>query len=278
MYRIDNATAVPNATGIPTPSAPGVNVNGFFTAGNPATGTPATIVDQDWANAVQEEIAECIEGNNLTLSKTNHNQLFQAMMGGPGKNERYYTASTTLTVPAGITLNEVECWGAGGGAGGVTGTAQSSGGTGGAYARKVVSVTPGQVITITIGAAGTGGVGATNGGTGGTTSFGALLSAPGGGPGFGSSSGGQSTTSAGTAGATSGALNLPGYSGSGGAPNTGGGAGGGSPMGIAGAPAGSAGGTGAAGLVPGGGGAGTSSSGASQNGGAGGGGLCIVKW
>ena len=76
MYRIDNATAVPNGSGLPTPGAVGPNVNGFFTNGG---GSNGTIVDGDWANAVQEEIAGVIEAASLVLSKTNHLQLLAAI-------------------------------------------------------------------------------------------------------------------------------------------------------------------------------------------------------
>lgn len=77
-----------------------------------------------------------------------------------------YTANGSYTVPAGVTQITVECWG-GGGRGG---TRQSSngaaaGGGGGAYARSVLTVTPGQVFTVTVGA------GSNNGGTPGGDSW-----------------------------------------------------------------------------------------------------------
>lgn len=72
MYNIDNSTA---AATIPPPGAVGPNPNGFFTGGNPATSTPATIVDADWLNAVQGELSNAITGMGGTLSKTNRAQL-----------------------------------------------------------------------------------------------------------------------------------------------------------------------------------------------------------
>lgn len=95
------------------------------------------------------------------------------------------TAGTrNFTVPAGVYRIFVELVGGGGGGGGSGGP--SVGGTGGGaggYARKAIDVTPGQVISYTVGAGGAGGAGAANGANGGTTSFGGLFSASGGGAG-----------------------------------------------------------------------------------------------
>lgn len=76
MYRIDNADA---ATALPVPSP--VAQPGYFTGGNPQAGQAATIVDADWLNAVQEEIAHVIEQAGLVLSKTDRTQLWQAIAG-----------------------------------------------------------------------------------------------------------------------------------------------------------------------------------------------------
>lgn len=77
MYRIDNANAV---AVMPTPAAPGVNPNGYFYKGNPSIGQEATIVDDDWLNATQEEICYVIEQTGGTLSKTNRHQLYDAIV------------------------------------------------------------------------------------------------------------------------------------------------------------------------------------------------------
>lgn len=74
MFRIDHPTA---ATSLPPPAAAGTP--GYFTEGNPATGTPATVVSADWANMVQEEIANVVVGAGLTLSKSNRGQLLSAI-------------------------------------------------------------------------------------------------------------------------------------------------------------------------------------------------------
>ncbi len=76
MYRIDNDTA---AEVLPAPTEPGPKPDGYFTGGNPQTGTPATIVDAEWANMIQEEIANVIEAAGGTLDKAENSQLFQAV-------------------------------------------------------------------------------------------------------------------------------------------------------------------------------------------------------
>lgn len=76
MYKIDNETAVSMQ---PPVAVPGPNVDGWFTEGDPNSGVPATIVTADWANTVQAELCNAIEGYGLTLDKANAGQLFDAM-------------------------------------------------------------------------------------------------------------------------------------------------------------------------------------------------------
>jgi hypothetical protein len=94
-----------------------------------------------------------------------------------------FTSSGTFTPGSGTTSVLVKCQGAGGGGGGAaaTGSGQVSigaGGSGGSYSEGFF--TSGfSGATVTVGAKGTGGTGAT-GANGGASSFGALLTAPGG--------------------------------------------------------------------------------------------------
>lgn len=76
MYRIDNSTA---STTMPTVAAPGPRPNGFFTVGNPITPTPATVVDQDWLNTIQEELAAVVLAGSLTLNKSTRTQIRDAI-------------------------------------------------------------------------------------------------------------------------------------------------------------------------------------------------------
>lgn len=74
MFRID----VPTAAGIiPVPAAPGTP--GYFTNGNPGTSTPATIVDQDFLNMIQEELYAIATALGASPSKTVRNQCLTAI-------------------------------------------------------------------------------------------------------------------------------------------------------------------------------------------------------
>jgi hypothetical protein len=64
MYRIDSR---------------GATIDGRFTEGNPTSGTPATVVNAQWMNAVQDEIVNVIAGAELTLDKNNNAQLLAAI-------------------------------------------------------------------------------------------------------------------------------------------------------------------------------------------------------
>lgn len=81
----------------------------------------------------------------------------------------------TYTVPTGVTSLTVTCYGGGGGGGGAYTSgyndADGGGGGGGACSVTTFSVTPGQTITVVVGAAGTAGnTSGSNGGNGGTSS------------------------------------------------------------------------------------------------------------
>lgn len=74
MQRIDVATA---ANALPTPSAPGTP--GYFTKGNPGLGVPATVLDQDWHNMVQEELINLVVAGGGTPDKTDYTQVATAV-------------------------------------------------------------------------------------------------------------------------------------------------------------------------------------------------------
>lgn len=56
------------------------NVDSRFHPGNPATGQQATLIDQDWLNAVQEEIVNVILEANIDLEKGTNDQLASAIV------------------------------------------------------------------------------------------------------------------------------------------------------------------------------------------------------
>lgn len=70
MHRIDTATAQKDKFG--------AGKNGF-TRGNPQTGTPATDLDDDYFDMLQEELCGVVEAAGLVLDKGKHNQLLDAL-------------------------------------------------------------------------------------------------------------------------------------------------------------------------------------------------------
>ncbi len=76
MYRIDNGTA---AAALPAPTADGPNPDKFFTSGDAGTGVPPTLVDAEWLNMVQEELAAVVAGASIPLNKGGRTQLLTAI-------------------------------------------------------------------------------------------------------------------------------------------------------------------------------------------------------
>ncbi len=70
MHRIDTPTAQVDKFG--------AGKNGF-TRGNPQTGVPATALDDDYFDAVQEELAGVVEAAGFALNKANRAQLLTAI-------------------------------------------------------------------------------------------------------------------------------------------------------------------------------------------------------
>lgn len=271
MHRIDTPTAQKDKFG--------AGKNGF-TRGNPQTGTPATDLDDDYCDSIQEELAGIVEASGATLDKADRGQVLKALkvlfstssdslgalaalVGAANKlpystgpkaaaladltafareilaqtdaagvlsklglggvtslRSATFTASGSWTCPSGVT--QILLDGCGGGGGGSCGAGSAANGNGGGGASsvigRVVTVVPGTIYTITIGAGGSGGTSSSTTGTaGGTSSFGTLLSLAGG--------GGASRTAVGSSGGEGGAAGRTGsyYSGLGSFGGTGGG-------------------------------------------------------
>jgi hypothetical protein len=180
------------------------------------------------------------DGTNFQISGLNTSFL-------PGRSvTTFSTAGTSnFTVPAGVFKIYGTVVGGGGGAGGAgqngSGIINPAGGGGaGGSSEGWITVTPGQVISITVGAAGTGGAASANspnaigadGVTGGTSSIGAFMSATGGVKGQGTpsaggaggvGSGGQINKTGGNGTDGGGTAVTPVYGGNGGASSMGGG-------------------------------------------------------
>ena len=101
---------------------------------------------------------------------------------GGGVNVQTFDSSGTWTKPGSGSIAMIECWGGGGGGG--RGDAATGGGGGGYNMKWTPLASLGASETVTIGAGGTGRAGSNGaGGQGGNTTFGAHLTAYGGGPG-----------------------------------------------------------------------------------------------
>ncbi|EEW1619026.1 TPA: hypothetical protein IF899_001719 [Escherichia coli] len=70
MHRIDTKTAQKDKFG--------AGKNGF-TRGNPRTGTPATDLDDDYFDMLQEELCSVVEASGASLEKGRHDQLLTAL-------------------------------------------------------------------------------------------------------------------------------------------------------------------------------------------------------
>lgn len=208
MHRIDTKTAQKDKFG--------AGKNGF-TRGNPQTGTPATDLDDDYFDMLQEELCSVVEASGASLDKGRHDQLLTALRAlllsrknpfgdiksdgtvktalqnlglgdtsgyvGRWVNTRVFTSSGTYTPTPGTKRIRVTITGGGGGGGGCQAISNNEtffGAGGGAGGTIISIITPTQnSYPVTIGAGGAGGVSATNGTSGGNSVFASLI-APGG--------------------------------------------------------------------------------------------------
>jgi hypothetical protein len=77
--------------------------------------------------------------------------LFTATIGYGQNRTQTFTSTSTFTVPVGVTQLTIEAWGGGGKGGTRTNNNSAGGGGGGAYAKKVVTVIPGNTYTVNVG-------------------------------------------------------------------------------------------------------------------------------
>ncbi|EHJ8090941.1 carbohydrate kinase [Escherichia coli] len=208
MHRIDTKTAQKDKFG--------AGKNGF-TRGNPQTGTPATDLDDDYFDMLQEELCSVVEASGASLEKGRHDQLLTALRAlllsrknpfgdiksdgtvktalenlglgdtsgyvGRWVNTRVFTSSGTYTPTPGTKRIRVTITGGGGGGGGCKAISNNEtffgagGGAGGTVITTLILTK--DSYPVTIGAGGAGGVSATNGTRGGNSVFASLI-APGG--------------------------------------------------------------------------------------------------
>jgi hypothetical protein len=183
VQRITDATA---AGALPAPPVLTGPV-GYFTGGLAGI-TPATRVRYWWLNMLQEEMLALLAAAGIApdTTATVFTQVLQAILALPGKNVQIFTASGTFTVPPNVYKIKSTAVGGGGGGGGSSNTGSGSistapGGASGTAGWGLYAVTPGATYPVTIGPGGSGGIAnGSNGSAGGTSSFGSLISAPGG--------------------------------------------------------------------------------------------------
>lgn len=91
MHRIDTKTAQKDKFG--------AGKNGF-TRGNPQTGTPATDLDDDYFDMLQEELCSVVEASGASLEKGRHDQLLEELRER-GVNFRSLTDAIDTSTPMG---------------------------------------------------------------------------------------------------------------------------------------------------------------------------------
>lgn len=202
MHRIDTKTAQKDKFG--------AGKNGF-TRGNPQTGTPATDLDDDYFDMLQEELCSVVEASGASLEKGRHDQLLTALRAlllsrknpfgdiksdgtvktalenlglgdGSGRYSKtvVFSSSGSYTWPADVKRIDVILTAAGGGGGGCNAenanqTFSGAGGGAGGTVFATIYATDNDAgpgtYTVTIGSGGSGANGSGSGNNGGNSSF-----------------------------------------------------------------------------------------------------------
>lgn len=174
MQRITDPTAV--ATLPPPPALTGTT--GYFGPAVPGI-SAATRLRYWFVNMLVEELMSILAAAGVAADTTgtvftNVVTAIQVLIGAVPHGVQAITSSGNFTVPAGVTMIDVELWAGGSGSWASVSGCAGGGGSGGGYARKrITGLTPGAVIAVTIGAGGVAGVSNTSvPGSGGASQFG----------------------------------------------------------------------------------------------------------
>lgn len=234
------ATKIDQGGALGTPSSGNGSNLTNLNATNLATGTvpdarfPATLPAVSGANLTSLNASNISSGTvgtarlaSGTANSTTYlrgDQTWATVTLLPGAQGQVFTSSGTFTIPTGITALKVTAIGGGGGGGAATSNSNDSaqaggGGGGGTAVAYLTGLTPGNTLSVTVGAGGTAGSSAGNGGAGGASSVASgtqtitTITANGGGGGIGASPGGSGAGGAGgsTSGATYGISGSQGY-------------------------------------------------------------------
>ena len=193
----------PNNSGTPQPTARSqraiVRIRAGATAATGSQAAPAVAAGWIGLAFVNTDYGQAtISAGDITAYPATPVIPFKLPYLRPGFSAlQQFVASGNFVVPHGVSVVKVRAYGAGGGGGGNTGQGGGGGGGGGWFAEGIQQVTPGQIISVLVGAGGAGGSNTSgsavgnNGHDGGTSSFGGGLGATGGHGGAGSLTAGQ---------------------------------------------------------------------------------------
>jgi hypothetical protein len=211
-FIIDNAGNVGIGTATPTAQleATGAAKIGSLTltssplpVASGGTGRATLTANNVLIGAGTSSVAFVAPGTSGNVLASNGTSWVSQTLAAVQLREQLFLTSGTWTAPAGVTQVKLVVVGGGGGGGGYNSTGGTNdGGNGGSAGVAVgnVTVVPGTAYTVTVGAGGAGGVTNANGTAGSTSSFGALMSATGGGAGL--TNGTIGANGAGTSGTT----------------------------------------------------------------------------
>ena len=195
-FIIDNAGNVGVGTATPTAQleATGAAKLGSLTltssplpVASGGTGQATLTANNVLIGAGTSSVAFVAPGTSGNVLASNGTSWVSQTLAAVQLREQLFLTSGTWTAPAGVTQVKLVVVGGGGGGGGYNSTGGTNdGGNGGSAGVAVgnVTVVPGTAYTVTVGAGGAGGVTNANGTAGSTSSFGALMSATGGGAGL----------------------------------------------------------------------------------------------
>ncbi|MDE3022272.1 MAG: hypothetical protein KGI54_10465 [Pseudomonadota bacterium] len=102
MYLYDDPSVVPV---LPAPAAAGTG--GYFTDGNPATSSPATVLRSDFMNMIMEELLNIVSAAGIAPSKTTYNQVLSAIEALIESRTGNYALDTGVANAYVIALNPV---------------------------------------------------------------------------------------------------------------------------------------------------------------------------
>jgi hypothetical protein len=128
--------------------------NQNFTLYQPATPDGTVRLGVGNAGATTLDVITATNAGNVTIAGT---LTAATVVGGlPGSQGQTFTSSGTFTIPTGVTAIKMTIVGGGGaaGAGGGINIASGGGGGGGAAIKFLTGLTPGNTLTVTVGAAG----------------------------------------------------------------------------------------------------------------------------